>query len=300
MKTVIFGYALAVAAIAFSSSASATTLNLCTAKVGGNYEYAGKLFKEQFSGVIDINVINTKGSVENLEKINSGECDAAIVQSDAQYVFEKDNGKSEADLLAPLYTEYYHLLCRREANITGLDSLSGRKVMIGEVGTGSQVTFRGTVLADKEFGSDEYSKIVPINRGGDKGSLVDIRSGKADCLVYVGTPNSTFMTNYAQKFGESLVLVPVEDKDFDDVELKTADGETYSVWNKSVLPYSAYESIMPSGVFGRKDVNTISVNAQFVVSNKWRDANSDAYGELGFYIPDVAKRLQADKGLVLE
>lgn len=296
IKNIALAVALSAASLASVSAAHADELNVnvCTAKSGGNYEYTGKLIQEYLPDY-KITVVNTKGSTENLELIKNGGCDVAIVQSDAVYVYQKDVGDYGGQKIADLYNEYAHLLCRRDSGITDLGGLNDKtKVLIGEPGSGSQVTWRGMVLADKEFGSDFYTKIPVVY----KDSLTALNAGDAACLLYTGTPNSKFMTVKAQKFADSLVLVPVQDRNFDDVTVKNKLGKTSSVWAKGELPYSSYEKIMPTGLLGRKDVPTISVTAQVVISEA--AAETGLYDDLGLVIPDIQKRLAADKNLTLE
>jgi hypothetical protein len=176
--------------------------------------------------------------------------------------------------------------------------------MIGKEGSGSQVTWRGLVLADKENGADAYSKIPVIYDGGSKKSLVDLAARKngATCMFYVGTPGSTFMTNEAQNFADKLVLVPVVDKDFNDITVTDDQGNESSVYTPATLSYDSYTKIMPSGVFGQDDVDTIAVTAKFFVSKQWAEnpENEDAYGDVGFNFPEVLKSLKADKNLSME
>jgi TRAP transporter TAXI family solute receptor len=299
MNKSVFFATLALAAFSTIGMSNATDINVCTGGSGGNYEYAGKLMKNQLSSTgINVNVINTKGSWENLEKMDNGECDAALVQSDAVYVYEKENGPVNAYSLGDMFTEYVHLLCRRSANIEDIDDLeTSSKVYVGPVGSGSNVSFRGMIMADKEFGGDAYSKIPLMNEGADKSSLVKLKGGSADCMVYTAAPGTTFMTKEAQKFGDDLVLVPVIDKDFNDVTNTDVNGNKTSVWRPVTMSYKTYKTIMPSGVFGRKDVDTFGVNAQFLVSQKWESQNSDAFGEVGYYLTDVQNQLRADRKL---
>lgn len=302
MNKILFASAMFAGTLGLSSVASyATDLNVCTGGSGGNYEYTGKLLQKQLvSASINVNVINTKGSWENLVKMDSGECDAAIVQSDAVYTYEKENGPVEAFSIGDMFTEYVHLLCRRASDIEDIGDLStNTKVYVGPVGSGANVSMRGMILADKEYGGDAYSKIPLLNEGGDKSSLVKLKGGAADCMVYTAAPGTKFMTTEAQKFGEDLVLVPIVDKDFNDVVNKDVNGVETSVWRPVTMNYNVYKTIMPSGLFGRKDVDTFGVNAQFLVSQKWEKQNGDAFGEVGYYLEDVKNQLRADRKLEL-
>ncbi len=298
-----FYLALAATALVASFASVGTSVagdfRMCTGGSGGNYEATGLAVQRQVAGEgINVEVVNTKGSWENLEKLTSGECDGAVVQNDAMYVWGEENGAPNVIDMGPMFTEYVHMLCRRDANIEDISDLSTNgKVMAGKTGSGSNVSIRGMITADKKFGGDSYSKIALLNEGGDRASLAMLVSGKADCMVVTAAPETKFLTADAQKYGDSLVLVDIVDKDFNDVTVTDKNGNESSVWNKATLPYSAYKTIMPKGVFGRKDVDTFGVNAHFIVSADWVETNPDDFGNVGFYMGDVKNILRTDRGL---
>ena len=305
MKFMIFGMLSAIFAVAFGSVSFAQeipTMRICSGMKNGNYEYTAKTIAGMAdASEVTVQVINTSGSMDNLKKIASGECDAAIVQSDASYVYNKDVGDIDAMKAADLYTEYAHLLCRRDTGISDLGGLNEKtKILIGPNGGGSAVTWRGMVLADKEYGGDYYTKIPTLPSKNKASDLVQLVSGEADCLFYVGTPGNSLMSRDANKQGDTLGLVTVADKDFDDPTVTDSKGNTSSIWNDGELPYSSYGKIMPSGLFGRKSVNTITVTAQFLISKAFEtDANDDAVASVVLILPDVKKVIAADKNLVL-
>lgn len=297
-KTLILsGAAIALSLFAGSAMAQENVINVCTAKKGGNYEYTGAVIKGFLEGTYTVNVINTLGSVDNIKKINSGECDIAIVQSDALFAYEKDSGAINGSELGSLYREYAHLICRRDTGIDEISDLNEKtKVMIGKEGSGSQVTWRGMVLADKEEGGDDYSKIPVVYAD----SIVKLNAGDAACMITTATPGHKSLSVDAEKFGDKLVLVPIEDKDFNDITVTDSNGNVSSVYNEAELPYSSYKKLMPTGALGRKDVATFSVTAKVIISEKAENEKPEIYDAVGMILPDVQKILVADKGVVIE
>lgn len=291
---------MAVPALSFGQE-TVSTLRVCTGLTGGNYEYTVKKLQETLGSDVQVEVVNTAGSTENIKKMNSGDCDASMVQSDALYVYNKDVGEVKATKVADMYREYVHFLCRRDSGINDLGGLNETtKVMIGAPGSGANVTWRGMVLADKEFGGDYYSKIPTINGKGKTSDLAKLISDDgAACMIYVGTPGNKLMSMDANKLGAQLVLNPVQDKDFDDPTMKTPKGNV-SIWTPAELSYDSYKDIMPSGVFGRKNVETVGVTAVFMIADEWMDNNDDAAGSVTLALPDVKKLLKADKNLSLK
>ena len=106
--------------------AQPATLNLCTARTEGNYHAAGVDIRDRVdSGRLALKLVTTNGSMDNLARLASGSCNAAIVQVDAYLVFRARNDRSRLDLMRPnfLYHEFAHLACGRASGIEDVDSL---------------------------------------------------------------------------------------------------------------------------------------------------------------------------------
>ena len=101
---------LATAALLFSMQVSAAepSLTLCTGGAKGNYFFSGMQIREQAKGALNVEVINTKGTWDNLQKMARGECDAAIIQGDGWSVWNARNKSASLDLerVDVLYKEY--------------------------------------------------------------------------------------------------------------------------------------------------------------------------------------------------
>jgi len=89
-------------------------------------------------------VESTGGSVANINTINSGDLDFGVAQSDAQFNAAKGvkafEGKAVGDLRAvfSLHPEPLTLVARKEANIKSLADLKGKRVAIGNPGSGTR------------------------------------------------------------------------------------------------------------------------------------------------------------------
>ncbi|MEP1470145.1 MAG: TAXI family TRAP transporter solute-binding subunit [Halieaceae bacterium] len=82
------------------------------------------------------------GSKENVETLNDGKAEFAIVQADALYNgYRGQEGVRKAigySALLPLFPNYVQLLARRDSGIEEFDDLKGKRVGIGKEGSGSQ------------------------------------------------------------------------------------------------------------------------------------------------------------------
>lgn len=72
---------------------------------------------------LDISVISTSGSDENLEQIEQGSADLAIVQADM-------SGGASARTVAALFDDVFQLIVRPDAGITQFNDLVGRKIVL--------------------------------------------------------------------------------------------------------------------------------------------------------------------------
>lgn len=89
----------------------------------------------------------TPGSVYNLEALGRGEIEFAVVQADNQSAAVHGEGPwagapmKELRSVLSLYPEAFTVLARRQAEIRSLSDLAGKRVNIGNPGSGSRATW---------------------------------------------------------------------------------------------------------------------------------------------------------------
>ncbi len=96
---------------------------------------------------------STQGSVENVEAIADGRIESALVQADVAYwayhgtgMFRDRGALSNLRAVANLFPSTIHIVVRRDSFIGGVSDLGGRRVSLGEEGSGTLVDAR-TILA---------------------------------------------------------------------------------------------------------------------------------------------------------
>jgi uncharacterized protein len=138
-------------------------------------------------------VESTGGSVANINTINGGDLDFGVAQSDQQFNAMKGlkafDGKPVGDLRAvlSLHPEPLTLLARKEANIKSLNDLKGKRVAIGNPGSGTRSSVDELLAAVNLKGSDfaAVSELKPDEHGA---ALCD---NKIDAFFYVvGHPSA--------------------------------------------------------------------------------------------------------------
>jgi TRAP transporter TAXI family solute receptor len=155
----------------FAGAASAATfINIGTGSTGGTYYPVGAGMAKVWNSAIPgmkANAQSTGGTAQNLALLGKGE--AEVIFADGLYFFAYEGkgtfeGKPMKELrgLVPLYAEPIHFLVAKGSNIKSIQDLKGKRVSVGAVGSGTEVTVR-TLL--KVAGLDPDKDIRPENLG---------------------------------------------------------------------------------------------------------------------------------------
>jgi TRAP-type uncharacterized transport system substrate-binding protein len=278
MKKIYFLLAAAAMGIAAAApaNAEATKFKLCTGNSQLNYFKAGHMLKSK-SSAAQVEVVETKGSLDNLDKVTSGECDGAFVQSDALLVYSNRNAKAISSLerAGILYQEQAHMLCNRNLDLGRMVNLTkSHTVAIGPEGSGAHTTWDAFVLADKK----RYSQVNTDNRSGVRALSAVADGTQVQCALIVTALNSPFIKGDAQQHGDRIVLVGTDDRDMTTVA-KDARGQY--VYSYGEISAGTYPRIQPSGaVYGTKAIGTIQVDAVFVANVNWINDHEREYDAL--------------------
>lgn len=133
---------------------NAPLVSLGTAVASGIYYKIGDAICDAVDRRVDTNgarcsVEETPGSVYNVEAIRRGELDFAVVQSDVAYAAYNGigafAGKPIRNLrtVLILYPELLTIVARADSGIRQVADLAGKRVNIGEQGSGSRATWHG-------------------------------------------------------------------------------------------------------------------------------------------------------------
>lgn len=194
------------------------------------------------------------GSISNLKRVRDGELELGIAQSDAQYNAVNGAGKFSSTgpdhglrSLFSLHDEAFTLVARSDSGINSFDDLRGKRVNIGNPGSGQLATME-EVMKLKGWNHSVFSLAnqLPANQ-----QSMALCHNRVQAMVYmVGHPNPSV----AQ--AESLcnaVIIEVKDKEIDSLV------EQY--------PFYTYAQV-PGGLYAGnpKPVQTFGVKATMVAS----------------------------------
>lgn len=110
-------------------------IRIATAEEGGLYSEFGEALRQSLAEQTGrkVEVVHTRGSVENRKLLASGEVDVAIIQGGAVSI-------DDLSVIAPLYPEVVHVVVRRGEGIDSIAELKGRRVVFGPEGSGMRAS----------------------------------------------------------------------------------------------------------------------------------------------------------------
>jgi len=267
---------------ALSADSFAVDLTLMTGGEKGTYYQFGLNLKELVkSKGITLDVVNSTGSIENLYAVyQRPHTQMGIVQSDVLAFVTRVQSDpvlkriaSKTRMIFPLYNEEVHLLGRRE--IKNFDDLAGRRVAIGEEGSGTYLTARLLF----EVSGVAPAKMVAI---GTAEALSKIKSGEIDAMFYVaGYPVKLFSEDVSADDG--LALIPILNKSIAEFYPKTKIPANTYPWQQTEVDTVAVKAVLVSFDFRRSNceyvgefANTLYENMDWLIENghaKWKSVD---------------------------
>ena len=155
----IYGGALVLTAAAFFFTyqfvqpAPPDTLSIATGRTDGAYYAYAQQFKTELAKEnIELTILETGGSVENINLLDTGEADVAFVQSG---VVESAN-HPELQGLGSLYFEPVWVFVRKGSGVERLNQLSGAKIAVGQAGSGTR-SVANAILGDNRLDATNVS-----------------------------------------------------------------------------------------------------------------------------------------------
>lgn len=196
---------------------------------------------------------STGGSIANINAIKAGDMDMGVAQSDWQ--FHAYNGSSEFDgnkfdnlrAVFSVHGEPFTVIARADAGITSFADLKGKRVNIGNPGSGQFATMQ-VVMDALGWTMDDFALASELKPAEQAAALGD---NKVDAIIYtVGHPNGSIQEAVSTV---DAVLIPVTGAEIDSL---IADNPFYAA---ATVPGGMYEG-------SPDDTNTFGVKATFVTS----------------------------------
>ncbi|ELR64630.1 TRAP transporter solute receptor, TAXI family precursor [Photobacterium marinum] len=192
--------ALAAAVMTSGMANAQDFITIGTGSVTGVYYPTGgaicKLVnKDRKQHNIRCSVESTGGSIYNVNTMRAGELDFGIVQSDWQYhgyngtsKFKEQGPYKKLRAVFSLHTEPFNIIARADSGINDVADLKGKRVNIGNPGSGDRATM-GVVMDAMGWTMKDF-KLASELKGSERSQA--LCDNKIDAFVYVvGHPNGS-------------------------------------------------------------------------------------------------------------
>jgi TRAP transporter TAXI family solute receptor len=249
-----------------TAALAADNLVLGTGGTTGTYYAVGGVMATVLNPVMkesSLTVTSTGASKANIQLVDVGEADLAIVQNDVMYyaytgtdLFEDEGAYETFSTVAGLYDETVQIITCN-SDIKSVEDLKGKTVSVGDAGSGVEFNAK-QILGAYDMSFDDIN-VVNASFGDSADSLKD---GKIDAAFIVAGAPTTAVVDLATTKDVSLVQL-------DEEHIKKLQ-ENYDFYTETVIPADTYKGVS-------EDATTVSVRATLIASN---DVSEDAVYEL--------------------
>jgi TRAP transporter TAXI family solute receptor len=218
-----------------------------TGGVTGVYYPAGgsicrMLNKDRKEHGIRCSVESTGGSGYNVNSIRTGELEFGIAQSDVQAAALdgtgqfQDNPFPELRSVFSLHPEPIHMMARADSGIKSLDDFKGKRVNIGNPGSGNR-SMMELLMAEKGWTKEDFAFAAELKSSEMAQAICD---DKFDVTIFVaGLPNGS-----AQEASTTCDINMISLKD----AASLAVIQKYSAFSQAIIPGGMYNG-NPDDVF---------------------------------------------------
>lgn len=302
------GFATACTAISIvltlAGMSFAVDMNLMTGSVKGTYYQFGLNLQELVKQKgIELGVQPSNGSIENLYAVfQRPKTQIGIVQSDVLAFVSRIQSNptllriaQKTKLVFPLYNEEIHLLGKKE--ITDFDSLEGKRVAVGEDGSGTYLTARLLF----EVSGIKPKEMVTI---GTNEALSRLKAKEIDAMFYVaGYPVKLFSEGVTESDG--LALIPNTNKKVAEFYQQTKIPAGTYPWQPDEVDTVAVKAVLVSYDFRNQGCQAVGQFSQILYDNidwlranghsKWKSVDPD-FKLKGWEQYDCARKFLVKRG----
>ena len=211
-------------------------LTMASGNADGVYNKLSDALADAWSGQLGIarpQVVPTKGSVDNLERLRTGQAHVGFSQADAaEDANAEDAGPRKLRALARMHDDYLQLVVRDDLPVHKLADLKGLRVSVGPATSGVKLIAE-RLLKSANISPDNDLRVQNLDLTGAPQAMLD---GALDAFFWVGGVPTGPVTALAKTMKLRML-------DLSDVlpELR----RQYPVYGSATLPSSAYQ--LPGG-----------------------------------------------------
>jgi len=268
-------------------------MRVCVGSNSGTYFRVTAGVLMQSINSVKIVPVTTSGTGEILDNIANGKCDAGFVQGDGywNYIEAKETDSLPFELVATPYKEAVHLICNADGP-SAITKLSAKNKVWFPARSGAAETWKNFIGEEEDYSKVQTVLNTPSMKVASyEEAITKVRNDKNSCAMYVGAPNaSKFVRNVEAAAKKSnLVLIDINDNDLND----TTDPSGRAVYKFGAI--KGYKQLNRNGgCYGycSGDIESLYVNADFIVANKWKDANTSSYSSFALDLMGVQPEIE--------
>lgn len=184
----------------FVEPAPERQLSIATGSKDGAYLGFGFALKQQLAlEDVTLEVIETNGSVDNLQRLNAGEVDVAFLQSGLADPTDYDALES----LGSMYFEPVWIFTRKGRGIERLNELLGSRIAVGGAGSGSRIVAKRLLSSNRLSEAD-----VELLDASGMEAVTALESGELDVVISVASVNARMIRALLASSEADLVTLP--------------------------------------------------------------------------------------------
>lgn len=222
---------------------------------GTYYGFSGivaQVLNDNVGDVMNIGVESTGASKANVQLVETGEAQMAIVQNDVMYyaatatdLFANEAPYENFSAVMSMYPETVQIVANK--SITSIDQLVGKKVSVGDAGSGVEFNAK-QVLAAYGISFDD----IVVNNQGFGDSADSLKNGTIDAAFVVAGAPTTAVTELASTYDFNVLTI-------DDAHADALMAD-YGFYTKVNIPAGTYSPVT-------EDVQTVAVMATYIAKN---------------------------------
>ena len=222
---------------------------------GTYYSFGGAIANIWNSNIKDMNITvqSTGASAENLRLLDVHEADLALVQNDVMYYAYNGTDIFDGEVLTnfsamlTLYPEIVQIAATKTSGITNIASLKGKRVSVGDAGSGTEFNAKQILEAYGLTFDDIQKSSLSFKESSD-----GLQNGTLDaCFIVAGIPNAALQE---LSLSTDIVMVGLDDVEIVDIMKK------YNYYTEVVIPANTYKGVT-------NDTRAVAVKATIAVNN---------------------------------
>lgn len=235
----------------------AVSLKMATGGTSGTYygfsSVVANVLNEKLADTLNITVESTGASGANIDLVETGANELAIVQNDVMYyaisgtdMYADKAPYENYSAVMSCYPEYVQIIANKD--ITSIEDLKGKKVSVGDVGSGVEFNARQILAA---YGIDIDADIQKNNQG-FADSADSLKNGTIDAAFVVAGYPTVAVSELASTYDFNILAV--------DEEHAKALMDDYGFYTYGVIPANTYGPVT-------EDVPAVAVMATIIARN---------------------------------